>query len=152
LYACITTVFYCVTRLGEFTVPAISKFNPSKHILHHNVEFLWNNKGHPVLKFSLLATKYASEGKDMQCAPQSNCTTDPEVALQNHFRINIPLPDAHLLTWKHQKGGLHPLSKNKVILQRVAIAKQTSLSNLKGHSLHIGRTLFYLLKGVPFDI
>ncbi|KAF9218587.1 hypothetical protein BS17DRAFT_720277 [Gyrodon lividus] len=26
------------------------------------------------------------------------------------------------------------------------------LPDLKGHSLHIGGTLFYLLKGVPFDV
>ena len=32
------------------------------------------------------------------------------------------------------------------------IAKQNNLANLKGHSLQIGGTLFYLLKGIPFDV
>ena len=33
-----------------------------------------------------------------------------------------------------------------------AIAKLCGLLELKGHSLRIGGTLFYLLKGVPFDV
>ena len=32
------------------------------------------------------------------------------------------------------------------------IAKRNNLANLKGHSLRIGGTLFYLLNGVSFDI
>ena len=54
--------------------------------------------------------------------------------------------------WKHP-SGLRPLSKKEVTKRIEAITKtQDDLPDLKGHSLRIGGTLFYLLKGVPFDV
>ena len=48
---------------------------------------------------------------------------------------------------------MRPLSKKEVIKQIESIIhSQDGMPNLKGHSLRIGGTLFYLLKGVPFDI
>ncbi|KIJ09015.1 hypothetical protein PAXINDRAFT_17890 [Paxillus involutus ATCC 200175] len=32
IFTCLVCSFYCIARLGEFTVPAISKFNPARHI------------------------------------------------------------------------------------------------------------------------
>ncbi|KIM62549.1 hypothetical protein SCLCIDRAFT_24856 [Scleroderma citrinum Foug A] len=32
IFACIICSFFCIARLGEFTVPAISKFDPTKHV------------------------------------------------------------------------------------------------------------------------
>ncbi|KIJ05857.1 hypothetical protein PAXINDRAFT_92853, partial [Paxillus involutus ATCC 200175] len=32
IFACLILAFYCIACLGKFTVPAISKFNPAKHI------------------------------------------------------------------------------------------------------------------------
>ena len=152
IYACIVTVFYCVARLGEFTVPAITKFDPARHVTRRNAIFLRDQNNLPVIKFNLPVTKCAPEGEDVQCAPQTGCVTDPEMALQNHFRINPAPTSAHLFAWKHPKSGLRPLSKNQVTSRIAAIAKLCSLSNLKGHSLRIGGTLFYLLKGIPFDV
>ena len=106
IYACIITVFYCVARLGEFTVPTITRFEPSKHITHCNVTFLRDQNNLPVIKFNLPVTKCAHEGEDMQCAPQMNCITDPEAALQNHFCVNPAPPNAHLFAWRHPKSGL----------------------------------------------
>ena len=106
----------------------------------------------PVIKFNLPVTKCAREGEDVQCAPQTNCITDPEAALQNHFRVNPAPPNAHLFAWRHPKSGLRPLSKNQVTARISAITKLCGLLELKGHSLRIGGTLFYLLKGVPFDV
>ena len=40
IYACIVTVFYCVARLGEFTVSAITRFEPSKHVTRRDATFL----------------------------------------------------------------------------------------------------------------
>lgn len=152
IFACIVTVFYCVARLGEFTVSAITKFDPAKHIIRSNVSFLRDQNDLPVIKFNLPVTKCAPEGEDVQCAPQTGCITDPATALHNHFRINAVPPNAHLFAWKHPKSGLRPLSKSQVTSRITAIAKSCNLSNLKGHSLRIGGTLFYLLKGIPFDV
>ena len=48
---------------------------------------------------------------------------------------------------------MRPLSKKEVIKHIDSIIKaHPNMPDLKGHSLRIGGTLFYLLKGVPFDV
>jgi len=114
MYACTVITFYCVARLGEFTVPNIrEKFEPTKHITRSDVSTLRDKDGLPVLKFRIPVTKCEVTGEDVQCAPQMGCVTNPETALQNHLRINPAPPDAHLFAWKHPRGGLRPLSKRK---------------------------------------
>ena len=152
IYACMVVVFYSVVQLGKFMVTAITKFDAAKHVTRRNVSFLEDQRGLPVIKFALPSTKCAPDGEDVQCVPQKGCVSDPEAALRNHFRINPAPPDAHLFAWKHPKNGLRPLSKTQFISRIIPIAKQCGLTNLKGHSLQIGGTLFYLLKGVPFDV
>ncbi|KIJ60266.1 hypothetical protein HYDPIDRAFT_177475 [Hydnomerulius pinastri MD-312] len=73
IFACIVVTFYCVARLGEFTVSAITKFNPAEHITNAN--------------FHLPRTKCAPDREDTQCAPL-DCLTDPVAALDNHLTIN----------------------------------------------------------------
>jgi hypothetical protein len=51
-----------------------------------------------------------------------------------------------------ERRGLRPLSKTQVTNKLAIVAKRNNLADLKGHSLRIGGTLFYLLKGVPFDV
>ena len=75
IYACIVTVFYCVARLGEFTVPAITRFDPTKHVTRHNVIFLRDQNNLPIMKFNLPVTKCAPEGEDVQCTLQTGCVT-----------------------------------------------------------------------------
>ncbi|KIK92064.1 hypothetical protein PAXRUDRAFT_794795 [Paxillus rubicundulus Ve08.2h10] len=152
IFACIIIVLYCVARLGEFTVPAISKFNPSEHITRAGLLHLWDPEGLLVMKFRIPFTKCSATGEDTQCTPLPGCITDPQAALENHFRVNPAPQDAHLFSWKHPKSGLCPLSKTEVTSRLTAVSKACSLSNLKGHSLRIGGTLHYLLKGVPFDV
>ena len=145
-------VFYCVVRLGEFTVSTITRFEPSKHVTCRNTTFLRDQNNLPVIKFNLQVTKCTHKGEDVQCMLQTNCITDPEADLQNHFCINPAPSNSHLFAWRHPKSSLQPLSKNQVTAWISAIAKLCGLLELKGHSLRIGGTLFYLLKGVPFDI
>ena len=153
IYACTVVTFYCVARLGEFTVPNIrEKFDPTKYVTRRDVQMLKDKDGLPVIKFRIPVTKCEATGEDMQCAPQAGCVTDPEAALRNHLRLNPAPPDAHLFAWKHPKSGLRPLSKTQVTNKLAEIAKRNDLADLKGHSLRIGGTLFYLLKGVPFDV
>ena len=68
------------------------------------------------------------------------------------MRLNPAPHDAHLFAWKHPKTGLRPLTRTQVTNKLTEIAKRNNLADLKGHSLRIGGTLFYLLKGVPFDV
>ena len=152
IYVCMVIVFYSIAHLGEFTVTAITKFDPTKHITHQTVLFLKDQHELPVIKFTLPSTKCAPDGKDVQCTPQRGCISDPESALRKHFHINPAPPNAHLFAWKHPKNSLCLLSKTQFISQITPIIKQCSLADLKGHSLRIGRTLFYLLKDIPFDI
>ncbi|KAF8836513.1 hypothetical protein BDN67DRAFT_879765, partial [Paxillus ammoniavirescens] len=154
IFACLTCSFFCITRLGEFTVPAISKFDPSKHITRAGFTLTQNHEGLTVMRFSLPSTKTSKEGEEVHCTLHNqNSRLDPKGALDRHLRINPDRESAHLFAWKHPSGGLRPLSKKEVTKRIDAIVKgQSGLPDLKGHSLHIGGTLFYLLKGVPFNI
>ena len=58
VYACTVITFYCIARLGEFTVPNIcEKFEPTKYITHGDVSMLEDKDGLLVIKFRLPITK-----------------------------------------------------------------------------------------------
>ncbi|KAF8835289.1 hypothetical protein BDN67DRAFT_473711 [Paxillus ammoniavirescens] len=154
IFACLTCSFFCIARLGEFTVPAISKFDPSKHITRAGFTLTQNHEGLPVMHFSLPSTKTSKEGEEVHCAPHDqNSRLDPKGALDRHLHINPDRESTHLFAWKHPSCGLRPLSKKEVTKRIDTIIKgQSDLPDLKGHSLRIGGTLFYLLKGVPFNV
>ncbi|KAI6094263.1 hypothetical protein EDD16DRAFT_1450610, partial [Pisolithus croceorrhizus] len=48
--------------------------------------------------------------------------------------------------------GLRPLSRSEVTKRIASLTAAHNLPNLKGHSLRIGGTLHYLLRGIPFDV
>jgi hypothetical protein len=150
IYACLVITFYSVSRLGEFTVPAINKFSPAMHITPSRVSRLQNHQGLDVVAFHLPATKCSPSGEDTQCAPIPHLT-NPVTWLDNHLRINAPCPNDHLFAWRHAKG-IRPLTKTEVTSRIKELIKQFELPNLKGHSLRIGGTLHYLLQGTPFDV
>ncbi|KAG2342071.1 hypothetical protein BDR05DRAFT_887101, partial [Suillus weaverae] len=89
-------------------------------------------------------------GQSVHWAQQENLT-DPKAALLNHLAVNDPAPDSHLFAWKHPKG-MRPLTRSEFWKRISGIVKRVGLGNLKGHSLRIGGTLEYLLRGVPFDV
>lgn len=151
IFACLTTTFYCIARLGEFTVGAIRDFDPKKHITRRDVSEAQDRNGLPVMKFRLPYTKSAkSEGEETFWATQDS-PTDPKSALENHLRVNPADSKAHLFAWKHPKG-LRPLSKKEFLKRLTSATTAAGLPDLKGHSLRIGGTLEYLLRGVPFDV
>ncbi|KAG1868954.1 hypothetical protein DFJ58DRAFT_621615, partial [Suillus subalutaceus] len=51
VFACLTTMFYCIVRLGEFTVKFIKDFDQRKHISRAGVSDYSDRHGHPVTKF-----------------------------------------------------------------------------------------------------
>jgi hypothetical protein len=151
IFACITTTFYSIARLGEFTVPAIRTFDPAKHITRDSISETTDRNGLPVTKFHIPSTKMSPvEGEDAYWAEQ-NGPSDPKAALENHFRVNPADNKAHLFAWKHSKG-LRPLSKPELVKRLSSIARAANLPDLKGHGLRIGGTLEYLLRGIPFEV
>lgn len=154
IFACLTTCFWCIARLGEFTVPAIKNFSPARHITRADVATVQDRHALTVLKFNIPFTKTSAstgKGESVQCAKQDGLA-DPISALENHFRVNPGRPSDHLFAWKHADGSLHPLSRRQFLSRFSALAKSFNLPNIKGHSLRIGGTLEYLLRGVPFEV
>ncbi|KAI6094863.1 hypothetical protein EV401DRAFT_1881223 [Pisolithus croceorrhizus] len=99
------------------------------------------------------STKCSPKGKTIQCTPQPDLNLDPHHALKNHLHLNPAPESTHLFAWYHPTAGLRPLSRAEVTKKIAAITKlYPKTLNLKGHSLCIGGTLFYLLNKVPFDI
>ena len=155
IFAFIICSFFCIAHLGEFTVLAISKFDPTKHVTRASLTFTQNHQNLPVIKFSLPTTKTSPTGEDVHCAPHAlPSPSDLKTALDNHLCINTSSnASSHLFAWKHPINGMRPLSKKEVIKCIDSITKaHPNMPDLKGHSLCIGGTLFYLLKGVPFDV
>ncbi|TFY50519.1 hypothetical protein EVJ58_g11016, partial [Rhodofomes roseus] len=81
----------------------------------------------------------------------------PYTPLLDHIAINDPPNNVPLFSHRVGRdgdngGGWEALTK-KVVLARVAqAAKVAKLAVLHGHSLRIGGTLEYMLRGVPFDV
>lgn len=145
-----TVTFYSVSRLGEFTVPAIKRFDAHIHITRANISQSTNHDNLEVVSFNIPRTKCAPTGETTHIAPIPHLTNQVEW-LHNHFRINNPSHNDHLFAWRHQKG-IRPLTKLEVTLRIKEIVLQHSLPDLKGHSLRIGGTLHYLLQGTPFEV
>lgn len=151
VYACLTTAFYALCRLGELTVKSLKAFDPKKHVKRSNVEMDVKDR-HDLLvtKIFLPRTKTSDNGQGVYWAQQDN-HTDPKTALLNHFAVNNPTAESHLFAWKHPKG-MRPLTRTEFWKRVSGIVKGARLGNLKGHGLRIGGTLEYLLRGVPFDV
>ena len=89
------------------------------------------------------------EGEDVYWSHQHG-PTDPYEALANHRRINNPGDHDHLFAYRH-KGHLQPLTKHAFIKRVADASHAASLEPLQGHGIRIGATLFYLLRGMPFE-
>jgi hypothetical protein len=110
------------------------------------------NDGSQVTKFFIPFTKAAgAAGESIQCMRQDG-PADPIAALENHLCVNKASPGEHLFAWQPKEGTVRPLSKRQVISFISSLAKTQNIPNIKGHSLRIGGTLEYLLRGVPFDV
>ena len=90
VYACLTTCFYALARLGEFTVRTLGSFSPNTHITPQHLSYDQDCNGLKVTVLHLPRTKAAgNEGEDVYWASQEG-ETDPTKALAQHLRINQP--------------------------------------------------------------
>jgi hypothetical protein len=150
VYACVTTTFYSCARLGEFTVPRLSAFDAQLHVKPSDIRESTDRHGNQVTSFFLPRTKVTQNGEEVSWAQQEG-PTDPRKALENHLRVNEPTPNSHLFAYK-SKAGLRPLTKRKALERIAKAARDAGVDPLQGHSIRIGATLEYLLRGVPFDV
>lgn len=151
VFACMTTTFYCIARLGEFTVRTVKIFDAKKHISRAGMVESTDRNGLPVTSFALPSTKSSQVAGEVAYWAAQDGPSDPKTAMANHIRINAAKPEDHLFAWKHEKG-LRPLSKSEFTKRVSLAASAAGLPDLKGHGLRIGGTLEYLLRGVPFDV
>ena len=151
--ACMTTTFWSVSRLGEFTVETISRFNCKKNITAKDTGLSQDRNGLQVRFFNLPFTKCAKgKGESMSWARQLG-PVDPWQAFENHHYVNMPPLDAHLFAYKvSRRKTLTPLTKRKLLEQVKSIMAKYNLPNFEGHGLRIRGTLEYLLRGVPFEV
>ena len=92
-----------------------------------------------------------NKGESLYWAKQDG-PSNPENALKKHLKINSPPVEFHLFGYPNAKGIMLPLSKKTFITR---VSKATTIAGLpwiKGHSIHIGATLEYLLRGLPFNM
>ncbi|EGO19220.1 hypothetical protein SERLADRAFT_374499 [Serpula lacrymans var. lacrymans S7.9] len=122
-FACLTTTFYTASRLGEFTIPSINQFDSNRHATIDGVSEVTNRNGFRVKAFILPITKTEKEPMSVSWVTQQGLS-DPEEGWLNHIKINNPDSSDHA----------------------------QNLPHFSGHSLRIGATLEYLLRGVPFEV
>ena len=154
IFTCMAVCFWCIARLGEFTVMNLKAFNPAKHIMRSAVSSISDCHGLEVIRFDLPWTKMTPStgcGKSVQCAKQEG-PSDPITALHNHFHVNPAPPDSHLFAWRFKDGSFHPLTRKQFLSHLSELTTCLGLANIKGHSLCIGGTLEYLLRGIPFEV
>ena len=90
------------------------------------------------------------KGEELYWARQQG-HSDPMSTMERHLELNNPAQDFHLFGYQ-KKGKMVPLTKRAFAdCLSVAVTK-AELPDLKGHSIRIGSTLEYLLRGVPFNV
>ena len=149
-FACLTTTFFSCARLGEFTILTLKSFNPNKYITPNGVSVIQDIKGESTTTFHLPQTKTNPFGENVYWKSQP-FSCDPEKALINHLVVNKPLPHHHLFSYK-VKGKHRPLTRNAFLVTIKEAAQKAGIAFHFGHSLRIGGTLEYLIRGVPLEV
>jgi hypothetical protein len=150
VFACLTTTFFSAARLGEFTLPTLKSFIPAEHVKPSNISRDQDRHGLKVTVFRLPRTKSSIGGEDVYWSDQLG-VSDPQAALAKHLTVNNPPQDQPLFAWRHP-SGLRPLTRNEFLKRINLAASELGIDSLKGHGIHIGATLEYLLRGIPFDV
>ncbi|KAG2338446.1 hypothetical protein BDR05DRAFT_978178 [Suillus weaverae] len=133
---------------ATFTVLSLQCFDPAIHVKVSDMRVETDKNGFDVTVFHLLQTKVALAGEDVYWAVQSG-VIDPQAVLANHLAINKPSVSDALFSWSHQ-NGMRLLMRSEFLKCLQCAHNRLSGESLKGHGIHIGGTLEYLLHGVPF--
>ncbi|KAJ7246880.1 hypothetical protein B0H12DRAFT_1021000 [Mycena haematopus] len=144
VWSCLTTGYYSCGRVGELTVKNLQCFDPLRHVKPSNVREETDANGLLMTVLSVPETKSSKMGEDLCYATQTG-PSDPSRAYANHLRINSPPPQGHLFAYHHGQGAAFLTRIHKAFCA-------ANLNPLQGHGIRIGSTLFYLLRGTPFDV
>jgi len=147
VFACLTTVFFTTTCVGEFTVHNLTAFNPTLHIMRSHVSIQCDRSNHAVTNFHLPKTKFSPSREDVNWAKQDG-PADPLNALNNHFLVNNPLHNHHLFTYI-AKDSHRLLTHSKFLKMLDSAAKKANITPSRGM---VSSTLEYLLHNIPFDV
>jgi len=101
--------------------------------------------------FHIPKTKTSNQGEDVSWSRQSG-DTDPQAALACHMALNNPPLNGHLFAYLYKDSKHCPLTKPEFIKTVVAAARKAGFDPCQGHSICIGSTLKYLLRGMPFKV
>ncbi|OCH85828.1 hypothetical protein OBBRIDRAFT_283044, partial [Obba rivulosa] len=154
VWACVTTGFYAVARIGELTVRTLASFDPGIHVKCCDWRLERDRNRLEQTIFFIPRTKCAPGGEDIYWATQQG-PTDPAAAFRNHLQVNTAPDDARLPLFAYRFKDavkLRPLTKHAFITCLATAARAAKLDPLQGHGVRIGGTLEYLLRGKPFDV
>jgi len=151
VFACLTSAFWSTARLGELTVRNLSAFNPETHVKRSDLGRSVDRNGLSTTTIHIPRSKSSPiEGENLYWGKQTGAS-DPESALQKHLEINNPDQNFHLFGYAN-KGKMVPLTKTAFQKCLSDAASKAKLTSLHGHSIRIGSTLEYLLRGTPFEV
>ncbi|KAL7277684.1 hypothetical protein ACG7TL_008616 [Trametes sanguinea] len=151
VWACLCVGFFSLARLGELTVTTQKSFQMDLHPSRTSVRLEAHRDGSEVRVIHLPRTKSAVAGEDISFARQDGAA-DPWAALDNHFTVNQLAPSVHLFAYrKPSTNAIIPLTRRAFLARVKVAALGIGLPNVSGHSLRIGGTLEYLLKGLSFE-
>lgn len=153
--ACLTTVFWSVSRLGEFVPDSVKNFDPARGVKRSDVkEDVEDSRlaGAKVTVFTIPSTKAAPGVGESVFWSEHSGLSDPRAALQRHFTLSNPGQHDHVFAWRGKGNILRPLSKNSFMARVNKAAKAAGVEPMQGHGLRIGGVLEHLLRGVPFEV
>ncbi|KAL7282059.1 hypothetical protein ACG7TL_003527 [Trametes sanguinea] len=151
VWACLCVGFFSLARLGELTVTTQKSFQTDLHPSRASVRSEAHRDGSEVRVIRLPRTKSAIAGEDISFARQVGAI-DPWAALDNHFAVNQLAPSVHLFAYrKPSNNAIVPLTRRAFLARVKVAALGIGLPNVSGHSLRIGGTLEYLLRGLSFE-
>lgn len=149
--AALNIMFYSLARTGELTIPSLKSFDPDAHVKPEDLRADTDRNGLPVQVAHLPRTKASpATGEDIYFAAQEG-PSNPAAALQDHQRVNAPPRRAHLFAYR-TGGGHKPLTRSAFLKRLNEAALAMNLNHIKGHSVRIGGTLEFLLRGVAFEV
>ena len=118
VFACLTSAFFSVARLGEFTVQSLKAFDPVQHVKRANVRQGQDRNGLEVTIIRIPRTKCSIDGEDVYWASQVG-VYDPQAALDNHLAVNNPPDNHHLFSWRVFVLSREPSSSNASTLRHL---------------------------------
>jgi hypothetical protein len=146
VWACATSAFYGVNRLGVFTPLSQSSYDPTKFAMRSDIEF-----GSNFFAINSPWSKTTGENVVLLVSQQlGEC--DPVAAMNHHLIINKALPPTAPLFAFQTTAGWTVLVKEWFMNRCNQIWREAGLDILGGHSFRIGGATELLARGVPPEI